>query len=122
MLDPSTSRVLHKAVARYSRRANGIMRLSVDFGPDTLDNVCSQKLSSNSTNVQARNNCNRIFLPLAIPVQRDWHCASPRADQRAQCHAIHLIQRQLEARSLHPDLDIETVNVEELWSCEEAKV
>jgi hypothetical protein len=98
------------------------MRLSVDLGPDTLDNVCSQKLSSNGTNVQARDNCDRIFLPLAIPVQRNWHCASPRADQRAQCHAIHFIQGQLEACRLHPDLDIETVHVEQLRSREEAQV
>ena len=117
-----TSFVVYEVVAKNSKRANEIMRLSVDLDPETLDNVRSQKLSSNSSNVQARNNRDRIFLPLAIPIQRNWHCASPCADQRAQCHAVYLVQGQLQACSLHPDLDVKTVHVEQLWSCEEAKV
>lgn len=121
-LDPSISRVLHTAIVRDSRYAIEIMRLSVDLDPDTLHNVCSQQLSSNSANVHARNDCDRIFLPFAIPVQRDWHRASPCADQRAQCHAIYFVQGQLEAGRLHPNFDIETVNVEQLWGREEAEV
>lgn len=53
-------------------------------------------------------------MPLAIPVQRDWHRADPRTYQRAQPHPVQLVDWHLQAGELEPGRRVEAVRVEEV--------
>lgn len=82
----------------------------------------SQHPPKHVARIYADQDCDGPLLPLAVPVQRDWHGAQPCTQEATQETTVALIEGGLEASQAQPGSRIDAVDHEQREGGENGQV